>query len=82
MVLLHTRLKLAHNITLSFFGRYSPNYMYDKDTYPNYLSGTGYVMSVDVALRLYNASLRIPLFHLEDVFVTGNKLSRMNGGVP
>lgn len=45
--------------------------MYDKETYPNYLSGTGYVMSTDIALRLYNVSLTTPLFHLEDVYLTG-----------
>lgn len=48
--------------------------MYDKKTYPNYLSGTGYVMSWDVAMKLYNASLITPLFHLEDVYLTGEYL--------
>lgn len=48
--------------------------MYDKETYPDYLSGTGYIMSTDVAIRLYNASLKTPLFHLEDVYLTGNSL--------
>lgn len=61
--------------------RYSPNYMYDKETYPNYLSGTGYVMSIDVALRIYNVSLKTPLFHLEDVYVTGKSfVETINAG--
>lgn len=45
--------------------------MFDDKVYPNYLSGTGYVMSIDAAVKLYNASLSIPLFHLEDVYLTG-----------
>ncbi|KAG7188669.1 hypothetical protein KM043_008292 [Ampulex compressa] len=50
---------------------YTPKYMYSDKTYPNYLSGTGYLMSLDVAHKLYQAALRIPLLHLEDVYVTG-----------
>lgn len=46
-------------------------YMYSGNIYPNYLSGTGYVMSMDVAIKLYNASLTTPVFHLEDVYLTG-----------
>lgn len=50
---------------------YSPIYMFSGDMYPNYLSGTGYVMSMNSAVALYNASLTTPLFHLEDVYLTG-----------
>lgn len=50
---------------------YTPVYMYSGSIYPNYLSGTGYVMSMAVARRLYNASLVTPIFHLEDVYLTG-----------
>ncbi|XP_021928730.1 beta-1,3-galactosyltransferase 1-like isoform X2 [Zootermopsis nevadensis] len=50
---------------------YAPHYMYQGTVYPNYLSGTGYVMSRDVVLRLYQAALKTPLFHLEDVYLTG-----------
>lgn len=45
--------------------------MYPEKTYPNYLSGTGYVMSLDVASKLYKSALVTPLLHLEDVFITG-----------
>ena len=45
--------------------------MYSGRVYPNYLSGTGYVMSVDVAEKLYKAALQTPIFHLEDVYITG-----------
>merc|ERR1711894_436752 len=50
---------------------YSPHYMYDKKRYPNYLSGTGYVMSKSTALTLYEASIDTPIFHMEDIYVTG-----------
>ncbi|OXU20463.1 hypothetical protein TSAR_012319 [Trichomalopsis sarcophagae] len=50
---------------------YTPKYMYSERTYPNYLSGTGYVMSFDVAQRLYKAALSTPVLHLEDVYITG-----------
>lgn len=45
--------------------------MYSEKIYPNYLSGTGYVMSLDVAFKLYDAALTTPLLHLEDVYITG-----------
>lgn len=48
-----------------------PKYMYPEKVYPNYLSGTGYVMSIDVAFKLYQAALTTPLLHLEDVYITG-----------
>ncbi|XP_076180987.1 beta-1,3-galactosyltransferase 1 isoform X1 [Ptiloglossa arizonensis] len=50
---------------------YAPKYMYSEKIYPNYLSGTGYVMSLDVAFKLYRAALTTPLLHLEDVYITG-----------
>ncbi|XP_012267723.2 beta-1,3-galactosyltransferase 1-like isoform X2 [Athalia rosae] len=50
---------------------YMPKYMYSERTYPNYLSGTGYVMSMDVAVKLYETALETPLIYLEDVYVTG-----------
>ncbi|GLV40937.1 uncharacterized protein CBL_08511 [Carabus blaptoides fortunei] len=50
---------------------YAPKYMYADRVYPNYLSGTGYVMSSDTVARLYKSALSTPLFHLEDVYITG-----------
>ncbi|KAK0163512.1 hypothetical protein PV327_007187 [Microctonus hyperodae] len=50
---------------------YTPKYMFSEKIYPNYLSGTGYVMSLDVASKLYHAALETPLLHLEDVYITG-----------
>lgn len=45
--------------------------MYRDRIYPNYLSGTGYVMSIDVVPKLYEAALITPIFHLEDIYITG-----------
>ncbi|XP_073974842.1 beta-1,3-galactosyltransferase 1-like isoform X2 [Rhodnius prolixus] len=50
---------------------YVPKYIYKKSFYPNYLSGTGYVMSREVAAKLYDVALSTPIIHLEDVYITG-----------
>ncbi|KAJ7320583.1 hypothetical protein JRQ81_020094 [Phrynocephalus forsythii] len=38
-------------------------------TYPPFASGTGYVLSTDVACQVYAVSKAVPFFKLEDVFV-------------
>ncbi|PRD24815.1 UNVERIFIED_CONTAM: Beta-1-3-galactosyltransferase 1 [Trichonephila clavipes] len=50
---------------------YVPNDMYSDQFYPNYLSGTGYVMSQNAAVLLHNSSYFAPYISLEDVFITG-----------
>lgn len=45
--------------------------MYEEKVYPNYLSGTGYLMTVDVAQKLFKATLTTEIFHLEDIYITG-----------
>lgn len=50
---------------------YTPAYMYNGKIYPNYLSGTGYVMSIDLIPKLYKQAFVIPIFHLEDIYITG-----------
>lgn len=50
---------------------FAPPISFDSKVYPNYLSGTGYVLSGDVADRLYAQVDRVPLFHLEDIYITG-----------
>ncbi|BFZ22572.1 hypothetical protein BsWGS_25611 [Bradybaena similaris] len=50
---------------------YSPNSPYFHKTYPNYVSGTAYAMTGITAAILYQASLRVPIFWLEDVYITG-----------
>jgi beta-1,3-galactosyltransferase 1 len=50
---------------------YAPNYMYSGEFYPDYLSGTAYLMTYEAVQRLYKGSLSTSLFHLEDVYLTG-----------
>ncbi|KAM4887477.1 beta-1,3-galactosyltransferase 5 [Thomomys bottae] len=42
---------------------------YPWDRYPPFCSGTGYVLSSDVASQVYNISESVPFIKLEDVFV-------------
>ncbi|OCT93756.1 beta-1,3-galactosyltransferase 5 isoform X2 [Xenopus laevis] len=37
--------------------------------YPPFCSGTGYVFSIDVAQKIYNISMTVPFFKLEDVYL-------------
>ncbi|GBP91046.1 Beta-1,3-galactosyltransferase 1 [Eumeta japonica] len=60
---------MSHNCPC--LARFSPRYMYAGRVYPKYLSGTGYVFSLDAARALYEAALHTPYFHLEDIFITG-----------
>ncbi|KAJ8971937.1 hypothetical protein NQ314_000470 [Rhamnusium bicolor] len=57
---------------------YSPKYMYKGKLYPNYVSGTGYLMSMDVAHKLFNTTLSTPIFHLEDVYLTGKLINKIH----
>ncbi len=57
---------------------YCPDYMFNRKVYPNYLSGTAYLMSRSTALTLFEASIQIPLFHLEDIYVTGILAEQVN----
>lgn len=45
--------------------------MFDGPMYPDFLSGTAYLMTIDVAMKLYDAAFSIPVLHLEDVYLTG-----------
>jgi hypothetical protein len=45
--------------------------MYNGTDYPEVFSGSGYVMSRATAECLYQEGLKLPFFHLEDVFLTG-----------
>ncbi|XP_048523388.1 beta-1,3-galactosyltransferase 1 isoform X2 [Dendroctonus ponderosae] len=48
-----------------------PSYLFPYDIYPSYISGTSYCMSGDVAEKILNTALNTPIFHLEDVYLTG-----------
>lgn len=74
-------LKFCHAYPVSTISSkwYTPFYMYNESIYyPDYLSGSGYVMSSNVAQRIYETALNMQLIHLEDVFVTGICAQRVN----
>ncbi|KAH8383313.1 hypothetical protein KR009_007974, partial [Drosophila setifemur] len=50
---------------------YMPHYMYPNRTYVNFVTGGGYLMSKDVAQRLYQAAWHTDIIYLEDVYLTG-----------
>lgn len=45
--------------------------MYNGTKYPVILGGSGYVTTRPAATCLFNASMHLPFYHLEDVFLTG-----------
>ena len=57
-----------------------PKYLYNGSRYPVILSGSGYVTTRPAARCLFNESLNLPFFHLEDVFLTG--FAAENCGIP
>lgn len=54
--------------------RYVPEEVYPNEMYPQFLCGVGYLMSIDVAIRLYEESFKHELFFIEDVFITGKQV--------
>ncbi|XP_055866652.1 beta-1,3-galactosyltransferase 1-like isoform X1 [Biomphalaria glabrata] len=50
---------------------YTPVTVFNETVYPKYTSGTSYAMTTSAAKLLYKASLEVPVFWLEDVYVTG-----------
>ncbi|XP_013066884.2 beta-1,3-galactosyltransferase 5-like [Biomphalaria glabrata] len=50
---------------------YASESQYTEKTYPRFTSGTAYAMTTSAAKLLYKASLDVPFFWLEDVYVTG-----------
>lgn len=44
---------------------------FNRTVYPTYVSGAAYVVSGDVIADLYSAGSTLPLFWIEDVYVTG-----------
>ncbi|KAI0210723.1 Beta-1,3-galactosyltransferase 1 [Lamellibrachia satsuma] len=45
--------------------------LYPSKTYPRYCSGCAYLLTLSMAARLFNASHRVPLLPIEDVYITG-----------
>ncbi|CAG5128680.1 unnamed protein product [Candidula unifasciata] len=50
---------------------YIPTSIFPGNTYPNYTTGPAYAMTGIAASLLYEASLRVPIFWLEDIYITG-----------
>ena len=50
---------------------YAPPEVYSEQVYPDYCSGTAYVLSADTVPKLFSASKKRKIFWLEDVFITG-----------
>ncbi|XP_071488041.1 UDP-GalNAc:beta-1,3-N-acetylgalactosaminyltransferase 1-like [Diadema antillarum] len=48
---------------------YTPKHLFPGSMYPPYPQGHGYILSMDLAVRLYRVSTEVPLFPWEDVFV-------------
>lgn len=45
--------------------------MFDRDLYPPYAFGLGYVIRQNITSSLLQAAQKTPLLHIEDVYVTG-----------
>jgi len=42
-----------------------------EDYYPTYCSGSAFVLSTDVAVRLHEVSYHVPFFWVDDFYITG-----------
>ncbi|XP_044266063.1 beta-1,3-galactosyltransferase 1-like [Tribolium madens] len=61
-----------------FFVRYVPYEWYPEKEYPANVCGPGYIMSRDVAKKLYKCALNESFLNLEDVYLTGICAKKMN----
>ncbi|NWI64143.1 B3GT5 galactosyltransferase, partial [Todus mexicanus] len=48
---------------------YVPREVYPNATYPPYCGGPGYVLSGDLAARIYGVAQTLPIINMEDAFV-------------
>ncbi|CAF0833343.1 unnamed protein product [Adineta ricciae] len=48
------------------------------DKFPPYCSGSAYILTGDMAAKMYNASLYIPFFWVDDYYITGAVASAAN----
>ncbi len=47
------------------------NYFLSKETFPNALSGSGYLTKAEDLSCMYRQGLETPFLNLEDIFITG-----------
>ena len=45
--------------------------LFKADYFPPYCSGSAYVVTIEAAVAMYEASLRVPFFWVDDVWTTG-----------
>lgn len=57
---------------------YTSYHNYPFNIYPDFVFGPAYLMTGDSIKLLYNASTKMKMFHLEDVYVTGFVAERVN----
>ena len=69
--MLGSLIKDAKPITNRHSKWFSATTLFKDKTYPNYLSGSAYVISGDVIIDLYSAATTQKPFWLEDIFITG-----------
>ena len=55
-----------------------PNYIYKPDTFPNAVSGSGYIISSSILNCIYQQGLDTSYINLEDIFITGLSASKCN----
>ena len=57
---------------------YTPIGVYSEPTYPDYVSGSAYVISGDLIQDLYTTTQRVPFFWVEDIYITGLCPAKLN----
>ncbi|KAG1687817.1 Beta-1,3-galactosyltransferase 1 [Nymphon striatum] len=70
-VLVGIRVKSARPYRQPASKWYASYESYREEFYPPFLTGSGYIMSADVMKKLQVCTLSTPLFHLDDVLITG-----------
>ncbi|CAG5127332.1 unnamed protein product, partial [Candidula unifasciata] len=68
---------IGYKYTISFPKRnptskwYTPFSVYRELLFPSYVTGLAYVMTSEAGTLIYEASLRVTIFWLEDIYITG-----------
>lgn len=51
--------------------RVCPEYMWNGESFPSFISGSGYIVPFEAVPCLTRQSMKLPFLHLDDVFITG-----------
>jgi hypothetical protein len=60
---------------------YTPTDLYPQATYPDYVSGSAYVISGDLIQDLYGSTRWVPFFWVEDIYITGLCAGKLNASL-